>query len=304
MSGFLVTKSLSERGNVARYIMARILRIYPALIVAVLFSTFVVGMLFTDLPIIEYLLDRRTYEYVYKNIILVIPGIPETLPGVFITANSQIVNGPLWTLPYEIKMYMLLVVIGGLFLLKPIKINIKIFNSIFLMLTTISMGFFIARYSLRTDPIDFGFNYDYFRFIAMFGSGVLLYMFRARILLSTKYSIFILIIISLSTFYRPLFVSVTYISLCYLLLYLAYIPKGFIRKFNRLGDYSYGIYIYGYPVQQSVEQIWPNLHILVYFSVSFSCTLALSILSWHFLEKKVLHFKNRKLKGTSVILEN
>ena len=160
------------------------------------------------------------------------------------------------------------------------------------------MGFFIARYSLRADPIDFGFNYDYFRFIAMFGSGVLLYMYRNRILLSTNYFIFILIIISISTFYRPLFVSATYISLCYLLLYLAYIPKGFIRKFNNLGDYSYGIYIYGYPVQQSVEQIWPNLHVPVYFLVSYSCTLVLSILSWHFLEKKVLRFKNKRKKNT------
>ena len=127
----------------------------------------------------------------------------------------------------------------------------------------------------------------------MFGSGVLLFMFRDRVILSTKYLIVIIAIILAATLYRPLFVAVTYSSLCYLVIYLAYIPKGFIRKFNNLGDYSYGIYIYGYPIQQSIEQLWPNLHVLVYFIVTYFCTLLLSILSWHFIERRMLRYKNK-----------
>jgi peptidoglycan/LPS O-acetylase OafA/YrhL len=295
ISGFLVTKSLIYRGNFTKFVLARLLRIYPALIVAVLFSVFVVGVAFTELPINEYLVNHHTYDYVFKNIFLVIPGIPETLPGVFIgSPNSSIVNGPLWTLPYEIKMYILLGVFGSLLIYKPLKIKKKIFTYLFLLLTTISMGFFIARYTLRADPISFGFKYDYFRFIAMFGSGVLLFMFRDRINLSTKYFFAIIALISVAALYRPFFVAVTYSSLCYLVIYLAYVPKGIIRKFNSLGDYSYGIYIYGYPIQQSIEQMLPNLHITVYFITTYFFTLLFSILSWHLIEKRMLRYKNRE----------
>ncbi len=295
ISGFLVTKSLVYRGNIAQFVLARVLRIYPALIVAVLFSVFVVGIAFTELSIYEYLVNERTYDYVFKNILLVFPRIPETLPGVFIdSANSPIVNAPLWTLPYEVKMYILLLFLGSLLIYKPLKIKKKLFTYIFLLLTTISMGLFVARYTMRADPISFGFKYDYFRFIAMFGSGVLLFMYRDRVILSTKYFFVIIAIISAATLYRPLFVGVTYSFLCYLVIYLAYIPKGVIRKFNNLGDYSYGIYIYGYPIQQSIEHIWPNLHVLVYFAVTYSCTLFLSILSWHLIERRMLRYKNRK----------
>jgi peptidoglycan/LPS O-acetylase OafA/YrhL len=285
ISGFLVTKSLIYRGNITKFVLARVLRIYPALIVAVLFSTFVVGIAFTELPIHKYLVNEHTYDYVFKNILLVLPGRPETLPGVFISSpNSSIVNAPLWTLPYEIKMYILLGLLGSLLIYKPLKIKKKLFIYLFLLLTTISMGLFIARYTLRADPISFGFKYDYFRFMAMFGSGVLLFMFRDRVNIA---------IISASTLYRPLFVGITYSSLCYLVIYLAYVPKGFIRKFNNLGDYSYGIYIYGYPIQQSVEQMLPNLHIIVNFIVTYSFTLLFSILSWHLIEKRILRYKKQ-----------
>ena len=102
ISGFLVTKSLTDRSDLLRFALARVLRIFPALILAVLFSTFVIGLAFTVLPKNEFLLDGRTHEYLLKNILLIIPGIPETLPGVFIhLPGSHTVNAPLWTLPYE-----------------------------------------------------------------------------------------------------------------------------------------------------------------------------------------------------------
>jgi peptidoglycan/LPS O-acetylase OafA/YrhL len=294
ISGFLVTKSLLDRGSLKKFALARVLRIYPALILAVLFSTFIVGIAFTELPIKEYLLNPNTYEYVYKNIFLVFPDIPETLPGVFVnTSSSTIVNAPLWTLPYEIKMYILLGIVGSLFLFLPENKYRSLFNLFFILITLISMGFFVAGYTVRGEPVNFGFSYDYFRLIAMFGSGVLLFMLRDSVYLSTKYFVLIIVVIAASSFFRPIFVALTYSSLCYLVIYLAYFPNGLIRQFNKLGDYSYGIYIYGYPIQQSVENLWPNLHLLEYFILTYIATLILSVLSWHLIEKRMLRFKNR-----------
>ena len=293
ISGFLVTKSLIDRARISSFVLSRVLRIFPALIAAVLFSTVVVGLAFTELPKAEFLTSNNTHEYLLKNILLIIPGIPETLPGVFLNAANAIVNAPLWTLPYEIKMYILLGILGGLILYRHSESAKTLFTIVFGFITIVSMILYVTRYSLRADPIDLGIDYDYFRFSAMFGSGVLLYMLKEYIYLSGKIFFLLVCAILLSSFYRPLFVTVTYSSLCYLVIVLAYLPNGFIRKFNKLGDYSYGIYIYGYPVQQSIEQVWPDLHLLTYFAVTFGCTLLLSICSWHLLEKRMLRLKTK-----------
>ena len=298
ISGFLVTKSLIDRSDIYKFTQARVLRIFPALILAVLFSTFVVGLGFTTLPKAQFLVDPATQEYMLKNILLLIPEIPEKLPGVFVeTPVSRIVNAPLWTLPYEIKMYILLGVVGLLLIYKPSVNKKRIFLLSFFIITLISMMMFVVGYSSRSEPIDFGFKYDYFRFVAMFGSGVVLFMIRDKLYLSTKYSLVILALIIASSLYRPLFVAMTFISLSYLVLYLAYIPGGFLRKFNSLGDYSYGIYIYGYPVQQAIEHIWPNLNLAGYFMATYSTTMFLAVLSWHFVEKRALRLKSRIMEN-------
>lgn len=47
-SGFLIAGSFFKRGNLIAFGWARILRIYPALFVALLFCVFVVGLAFTS----------------------------------------------------------------------------------------------------------------------------------------------------------------------------------------------------------------------------------------------------------------
>jgi peptidoglycan/LPS O-acetylase OafA/YrhL len=66
-----------------------------------------------------------------------------------------------------------------------------------------------------------------------------------------------------------------------------------IRKFNQYGDYSYGIYIYAWPVQQSVVALISGINVLELCIYSFIITLLLSYLSWHCIEKKALKLKGR-----------
>jgi peptidoglycan/LPS O-acetylase OafA/YrhL len=88
------------------------------------------------------------------------------------------------------------------------------------------------------------------------------------------------------------------ILLPYLVFYIAYIPGGRIRNFNKAGDYSYGIYIYAFPVQQSIAELIPNISVFGMVCLSFIITFILAYFSWHFVEKKFL-----KMKRTSVVLE-
>ena len=67
-------------------------------------------------------------------------------------------------------------------------------------------------------------------------------------------------------------------------------------QYNRLGDYSYGVYIYAFPIQQSLLALWPNLRPLQLLGLALPITLAVAALSWHFVEQPALRAK-QKLKG-------
>lgn len=111
-SGFLIAGSFFRCQSIIQFLWARFLRIYPALFVAVLFCTFIVGGYFTKLPLSHYLSHAAVSDYFIHNITLVF-GVSYVLPEVF-SSNTypHSVNGSLWTLPYELRMYLYLAVIG------------------------------------------------------------------------------------------------------------------------------------------------------------------------------------------------
>jgi peptidoglycan/LPS O-acetylase OafA/YrhL len=74
----------------------------------------------------------------------------------------------------------------------------------------------------------------------------------------------------------------------YLVICAVYLPRGLIRRFNRLGDYSYGTYIYGYPAQFTVISSLPFVTPWQLTSLSVPIALALAALSWHLVEKRSL----------------
>jgi len=84
------------------------------------------------------------------------------------------------------------------------------------------------------------------------------------------------------------------ITLIYWVFYLAYIPAGFIRAFNRLGDYSYGIYVYGFIVQQIIVSLVPGVSLDMMVLLSLFGTLPLAVMSWHVLEKPMLAYAKKK----------
>jgi len=94
------------------------------------------------------------------------------------------------------------------------------------------------------------------------------------------------------------FFVVYILSTAYILFYLAYVPSGVVRKYNRLGDYSYGIYIYAFPVQQSIAALFPGISILQMILISAIVTTLLAILSWHLLERRSLKLKEHYVDHT------
>lgn len=63
-----------------------------------------------------------------------------------------------------------------------------------------------------------------------------------------------------------------------------------LGRLNKL-DYSYGIYIYAFPVQQSLASIWPSMSVRAHVSLAFVGAAGLAGLSWHWVEAPALRFK-------------
>ena len=109
ISGFLVARSWDTRGNLPEFLVARALRIAPALWLALGVTVFVLGPLFTTLPLPAYFSDPATWKYLALNAVL---RTQYLLPGVFESNPLPGVNGSLWTIPLEVTLYLILGVVG------------------------------------------------------------------------------------------------------------------------------------------------------------------------------------------------
>ncbi len=293
ISGFLVCKSLLHRRSMGDFAWARILRIYPALVLAVLFCVFVIGPFHTSLPLAEYFTQTLPYQFLVKNGSLVLGGVEYHLPGVFNAGpGEQKVNAPLWTLFYEIYMYAAIAVIALVLKIRPGS-SLKLFSIVIYLLTTVLFCIFVVdlAYKIFSNPV-FG---RLVRFGALFGIGASLYLARDRIRLSPWVFLGMIVVIGLSSVNRTLFNTAFYLFLGYILLYLAYVPGGWLLNFNKLGDYSYGLYIFAYPIQQSIVHWFPSTGTMGLFVSSFLVTGFFATLSWHFVESRALALKKRRL---------
>lgn len=284
-SGFLVTASLLSRQNIAKFVRARILRIFPAMLVMLLITITWLGMFFSTEPLSSYFSSPQTLKYFLKCLTL-FSGVEYELPGVF-TNNpyKNAVNGSLWTMPYEVKMYAILAIIwSALFFIQSSRA--QLFKLLVLVCTGIScLWFILAHFGVMKDA---GFG---LRLFFMFFSGASFYVLKGRIILSRQFFYFFLALLLFSSFSKDVFFIVYNLTLAYLLFAVAYIPAGMIRTYNKLGDYSYGAYIYAFPVQQSTVALMPGISVGYLMLISSTITLALAMLSWHLLEKHALKLK-------------
>jgi peptidoglycan/LPS O-acetylase OafA/YrhL len=283
-SGFLVTASLERKQSVRHFIFSRALRIYPALLVMLVCTVFAMGLLVTSLDTIKYLSSTQTYKYFIKCAFLIF-NIEYVLPGVFeLNPVKLAVNGSLWSMPWELRMYALL-------------LSIWIFAKVFGLSGLVFLKRSVLFIFLAALALHIGFNYGAsntnhgIRLFYMFFSGAALYCFRDKIPLSNSLIAIGLSLLFASSTNKDIFFVIYTLVYSYLILWLAYIPSGTIRKYNYFGDYSYGTYIYAYPIQQLAIKFFPALSVVGMIFFSTLLTLIFAAGSWHFVEERALNLK-------------
>lgn len=275
ISGFLVTRSLAFRRSGSEFVAARVLRIFPGLLVNLLFVAFLMGPIFSTLPLLDYLGDVQSLRFVLYNLqMLVLPYPAVELPGVTIS------NGSLWTLPVEVCCYVVL--LAGWVVIGRARKG-KAFDGVMALGALLVAAIAAWRYSQTA-----GFNLAW-----MFASGAVIYGLRSRIRLKASLALIALLLLAIASVEPRAFQIVLWSVGPYVVFCAAYLPRGRVRAFNRLGDYSYGTYIYGFPVQVVVFALLPEATVWQHIGLAVSLTLLLAILSWHLVESPALKLAPR-----------
>ena len=280
ISGYLVCASFARRGFFD-YALSRILRIYPALIVCVLIIVFVLGPAATELTLTAYFDSPKTYSYL-KNA-LAFDSMQWLLPGVFEQNKNSAVNGSLWSLTAEVRCYVLL---AGLGLLGAFQS--KTFTN-FLIIALLTFGYFCY-----SDLPLVGEREKWSGAVTFFIIGVFFYTNREYVHLNVQTAL----LASLGCYFsfgQPWFDYVFPVTFTYLLFYLAYMTP-YLEIDEKLGDISYGLYIYAWPTQQMVAFLLPSMGVIGNIVISSVVTVTLAFTSWKLVESPALALKQRLLE--------
>jgi peptidoglycan/LPS O-acetylase OafA/YrhL len=284
ISGFLVTQSFEETGHPWRFLAKRALRIFPGLFVATALSAFVLAPVVTTLWPRVYLLRPEPYEYVVGNTLL--DQTVHELPGVMFVNNpiGLEINGSLWTLRLEFVMYLMVLLLGVLRLL-----------TVRTALLLVAFGMLCLHFNMLDELEKWGWFFqllsDWGWLVGFFAAGMVLYKLRHTRIFDGRVALVALAGLVLSVPLRQ-FILLFPVFGCYLALWLALTPRLPVIPAARLGDLSYGIYIYGWPAEQGViwllgrQAAWWQV-----FLLALPAAAALAFLSWHLVERPALRLK-------------
>jgi peptidoglycan/LPS O-acetylase OafA/YrhL len=285
LSGYLISISWDQYPRFNVFFAKRALRIFPGLFTALVLTILVVGLFYSSLSVYEFFTSQGAYTYL-NNILLV--NFIYILPGSFVhNIYPNAVNGSIWTLGYEFLMYFVLAILGVFGFLKK---NFVIRMWIFLLCSQLLM-------SLTSWKV-FRFNLFYFQWDLtvtmglMFFTGVLAHRLSGKIHLSYKFGV-----LSLGLFFilATLIPAMTYIFTATFLAYGLF-SLGRSNKlswFSKYGDFSYGIYIYSFPLQQMIAASTGVKSSLKMFALSMTASVIAGALSWWLLESRALRLKSK-----------
>lgn len=283
ISGMFISASFERSTSLSDFVTKRARRILPALFVVTTLLALIVGPIWTSLAWPDYFTSKETWLY-FKNA-LFLPNAYE-LPGVFESHAISAVNGSVWTLKFEVLCYA--IAAAALSLGNKTK---------FIVITGWIASFIIYRSHPDANAVSGIWHYIYttamlFRY---FGAGMVFYLFREKIVLNANIAITCLLISCIAIF-TPFFVETTAIFLAYTVIAFGYLAPSWVRELTSRGDFSYGVYIYGWPVQQILMPIGfgHSLHWLINSALSLTVALALGAVSWFWIEKPALKAKIRR----------
>jgi peptidoglycan/LPS O-acetylase OafA/YrhL len=280
ISGFLVTRSFLNSKSIFRFMKRRVTRIYPGYMVATSICAFII------IPIYAHIMKMDTLE--------VVKTIGENLllrnyfpPSNVFNANHapQAVNGSLWSIPFEFWCYIGVAALGAISLLS---------RRWFLVLVTVTVLFGrVVLDLLGKKPggglIGFviGWPYEWFVILPNFLFGMLAFSFRDVIPKSRSLLLVLFAAVLISSYVSlNLAHLIMPLGLAYATFYLAFTHAVPFQNAGRWGDFSYGTYLYAWPIQQMLFASFIGVMPFVAFvPLAISLSLTAGVISWYAVER-------------------
>ncbi len=288
VSGYLVTESWLRDPSFLRFLMRRSLRIFPALAFCVLLTVFLLGPLASGLSCVEYFTSAETYDYLSNIALYVRYG----LPGVF-EANTlpRAVNGSLWTLPVEFAAYLLL----------PCVLLLLRLRCGGWLAGLVGIGFIGTEIATRgvsaaAQPIIYATGViSGLQLVAYFVAGAAYRVLRLERFLSLQWAMLLVllgIVLPSDAGTLPLlqYTTIPYVTLAFA---MPRFPR--FSWISKVGDFSYGLYLYAFPMQQFAVVLIGSGH-SAYLNMAFatSTSAMLAAISWFYVERPTQVLKPRR----------
>jgi peptidoglycan/LPS O-acetylase OafA/YrhL len=293
LSGFLVFGSLHRHAKIRWFLMARLARMWPALAMSIL-ATVMVGLAVTTADPLTYF-GHDTQRFVLGNLSFAKPYY--TLTGVYCDNAPCILNGSLWTLPWEMRCYLALILLGLLGLTNRKAMGYLVLPGTIGLAALVNIP---PLHAFADQYLSHGAAYfleTTGRLWTLFALGCFASIWHQRIWLNGW--------LLLALFAANLLVGHTdwgYLTrlllTCYAVLWCGFRSSRFTPLIARMPDYSYGIYIYAFPIMVGLAALLPNLSAAGLAALNLLAVLPVAALSWHLLEKPALDAFRRRSPAT------
>ncbi|WP_066684866.1 acyltransferase [Caulobacter sp. CCH9-E1] len=289
MSGYLIYNSIMNSRDVRSFTVARCLRIFPGLIVMLLVTTVLLGLFASTAAKADFFSSLQTWKYVVGNAVLYVPQY--FLPGVFEgNIYKGVVNGSLWTLRFEFTCYILtlLFFVSGFyktnkgFVLSTVAIVIA-------YVAYIAYGVMAGKQAVVL--FDGNSLSKLHRLYFAFFLGVVYAKWEQSIsinLIAVLVAWIACFVLHDTILTSTLLIVATFLSA----FWIAGLRGQVFAAARKIPDVSYGIYIYAFPIQQLLAQMFPHWGPLTNASVGLVLTIIPATLSWYLVEKPALKFKS------------
>lgn len=287
ISGYFILNSLMTSKNILSYLGKRCLKIFPALLVCLIVVVIACSFFYTGDGC--YWGQKETYSFIWRNLTLY--PIQWVIPGVFENNFMATVNGSLWTLAPQFTLYILII---ALFFLRKHRPIVVALSFIALILCLIKNVIFADKFA-HTDICYIGVN-SFARFAQFFAIGMLLQVrqyFRSN---KARWTI-IAVCSILAIVFLIIHTSISITPLVMLCVSVIFIMVGEMYwkpvsdMFKRVGDLSYGTYIYAFPIQQMMIASIPGITPRTLMALTIAIVLPVAFASWKLIEVPSLSLK-------------
>ncbi len=274
ISGYLVTLSLLRHPGLWRYVRNRTLRVYPAYLVCLLVCVFGIGLAFTTLSAGQYLSAEGTWRYLTRNLQPV--TLAWALPGVFESnPYPNVVNGTLWSLGLEVRWYFYLGLLAALTIVRR--------RWAFTLVALAVVGYGGWDWWIGKPDVN-----EYRALSQTYLIAALCAHWRDRVPVS-HWAMAAFALAAVALHGTRGFGPAAVLAAMYFTFWAAYrLPA---MPWPNGHDYSYGLFLYGFPAQQSLVALMPALSPLQLLPISVVCALSFAVASWHLIERPALRRK-------------